>query len=129
MARRSVSTVDAYLAQVELSVREMLEQVREIILEEAPEAEERIAYGMPSYRLNGNLVHFGVFTRHLSLFGAWPEDASARAALASYMSGKGTLQFPVGQPLPLDAIRTAIRLRVVQQRGASKDSHSGSAST
>lgn len=120
MAERTVSTVDAYIAHAALPVREMLEQVREIILEEAPDAEERIAYGMPSYRLNGNLVHFAVFTRHLSLFGAWPEDASARAALASCMSGKGTLQFPIGQPLPLEAIRTAIRLRVAQQRSAQR---------
>lgn len=119
-----VTTVDAYIAQAPASMEEILRQLRQVIREEAPDVEERLAYGMPSYRLHGNLVHFAAFTRHVSLFGAWPEEARSAAVLQPYASGKGTLQFRPGERLPVEAIREAIRIRVAQQRAAAEESRS-----
>lgn len=110
----NITTVDDYIAQYPAPAQEMLQVLRTIIRVEAPDAIEKIAYDMPSYRLNGNLVHFAAFTRHVRLYGALPADPAIRERLNPYLSGKGTLQFPLGEPMPLAELRRAIRLRVAE---------------
>jgi uncharacterized protein YdhG (YjbR/CyaY superfamily) len=108
--------VDAYIAGVENEeARWNLERMRDIVREEAPDAQELISYGMPGYKLNGPLVYFAAFKKHISLFPAG-RVAEFEDLLAGYATSKGTIQFPLGQPLPEELIRSIVRARIAQNR-------------
>jgi len=104
--------VTAYIATFPAPVQERLEAIRRIILEQAPEALEGIAYGMPAYKLCGRpLVYFAGFPRHIGFY-ATPSGHEAFAAeLAAYRKGKGSVQFPHDRPLPLDLIARMVVFR------------------
>ena len=106
-------TIDAYIASYPLPVQEMLQRLRMVIHEEAPGAEEAIAYGIPTFRLKGkNLVHFGAFRTHIGFYPTPTGLEAFQADLAPYKQSKGTVQFPLGQPLPLDLVRKIVAHRV-----------------
>jgi uncharacterized protein YdhG (YjbR/CyaY superfamily) len=113
--RPTVATIDEYIAGYPPETRALLEQVRAICREEAPGATEAISYGIPTLDLNGaHLCHFAAFKRHL---GFYPTDRGVEAfadELRAYKGGKGTVQFPFGDPLPTDLIRRMVRQRVAQ---------------
>jgi uncharacterized protein YdhG (YjbR/CyaY superfamily) len=111
-----LTTVDEYIAGFPEPVRERLQTLQSIIRDEATDATEGIGYGMASYRLNGNLVHFGAFASHIGLYGAYPDDAALQETCAPYLASKGTLQFRHGQELPVELIRKLVSRRVVAQR-------------
>jgi uncharacterized protein YdhG (YjbR/CyaY superfamily) len=104
-------TVDEYIAAAPEAARPMVVELREAIRAAAPEADERISYGMPSYHLNGRLTYFQAHARHIGLYAFSVEDARA-VGLEQHMSAKATLQFPLNQPLPVGAIRNLIQERV-----------------
>ena len=89
----------------------MLKELREILRAAAPEADERISYGMPYYHLSGRLAYFQAHAHHIGLYAFNSEDARS-AGLEQHMSAKSTLQFPLDQPLPSAAIRLLIEQRV-----------------
>jgi len=107
-------TVDDYIAAAPESARPMLIELREAIRAAAPQADERISYGMPYYHLHGRLAYFQAHARHIGLYAFSLEDARA-VGLEQHMSAKATLQFPLDQPLPLGAIRRLIQKRVRSQ--------------
>lgn len=110
------ATVDEYIAQFPEDVQRILQQIRTIIKEAAPEAEERIGYRMPGYYLNGGLVWFGAFKNHI---GFYPDPSGIDAfeeELAPYRSAKGSVQFPLRQPIPYELIRRIVEYRVEAQR-------------
>ena len=109
-------SVDAYIAGFPGAIGERLAAIRSIILAAAPDATEVISYGMPTYQLNGTLVHMAAFTNHIGLYAAWPGDPALQQQCARYASGKGTLQFPHRQALPLALIREIVLDRVQTQR-------------
>ena len=94
-------------------------RMRAIIREEAPEAQELISYGMPGYKLNGPLVYIAAFKKHVSLFPAG-KVADFEDQLGGYKTSKGTIQFPLGQPLPEELIRSLVRGRVAQNLAKQK---------
>jgi uncharacterized protein YdhG (YjbR/CyaY superfamily) len=107
-------SVDAYLRALPDAQRSVLEELRATIRHAAPEAEEGIAYDMPAVRLGGRfLVSYGAYRRHVSLF---PASAGVRGALGGelepYLSGKGTIRFPAGRPIPLGLVERIVRVRV-----------------
>jgi len=102
--------VDAYIAAAPKAAQPHLRRLRELIKEAAPKAEERISYKMPSYRYRGNLVYFSAFKNHVGLYPGGYVDKYPE--LAKYMSGKGTLRFPLDQPLPASLIKKFIKTRV-----------------
>jgi uncharacterized protein YdhG (YjbR/CyaY superfamily) len=104
-------SVDEYIAASPTVVQRMLQQLREIIRAAAPEAEERISYGMPYYYFGGRLAYFQAHSHHLGLYSFSLEDARA-AGLEQYTSAKATLQFPFDQPLPTAGIHTLVENRV-----------------
>ncbi|MFN8521657.1 MAG: DUF1801 domain-containing protein [Chloroflexota bacterium] len=104
--------VDEYIAGFPPDVRERLRQVRGLILEVAPEAVEKIGYGMPTYVLHGNLVHFAAYKAHIGLYPTPSGTEAFAAEIARYRSGKGSIQFPLDEPLPLDLIRRIVEFRV-----------------
>ena len=106
-------TVDEYVDSFAEPVKGILQMLRKTIKEEVPEAEETIKYAMPTYVYHGNLVYFGAWKKHVGFYPITGDMEANIKELAAYKtSGKGTIQFPHSQPLPLDLIRTIIRFRV-----------------
>jgi uncharacterized protein YdhG (YjbR/CyaY superfamily) len=93
--------------------------IRALVHEAAPEATEKISYGMPTFVLAGNLVHFAVFKDHTGFYPTPSGTAAFQAEIASYKSGKGSIQFPHGEELPMDLIRRIVEFRVAENRAKS----------
>lgn len=111
------NSVQEYLQSASPDARNKLTQIRELVKSLAPDATEKIAYGIPTFVLNGNLIHYGAFKNHISLFpGGGAVTNHFAAELAGYKTAKGTVQFPLDQPLPLDLIEKIIVFRVEQNR-------------
>jgi uncharacterized protein YdhG (YjbR/CyaY superfamily) len=106
-----VKTVDEYIKQFPPEIQKGLKELRAFIKAEAPEAEEKIAYRMPTYHLNGALVYFAAFKDHYGLYPIPGGTKSFEKELAQYKSGKSTLRFPLDKPLPWELIRKVIRLK------------------
>ena len=104
-------TVDEYIDAASEAARPMLIELREAIRAAAPQADERISYGMPSYHLHGRLTYFQAHARHIGLYAFSMEDARA-VGLEQHMSAKATLQFPLDRSLPVAAIHNLIQERV-----------------
>ena len=107
-------SVDDHLARLPEEQRAVLAELRRTVLAAAPEAEEVIAYDMPALRLRGKfLVSYDAYRRHVSLF---PASEGVRTELGAeiepYLSGRGTIRFPAGKPIPLDLVERVVRIRV-----------------
>ena len=109
------TTIDEYIAGHPPKVRTRLKAMRATIRKQAPEAEERISYRIPTFYLGGNLVHFAAFGRHVGFYPGAAGIAAFRKALAGYNSAKGSVQFPHDEPLPLDLVAEIVKFRVAQQ--------------
>ncbi|WP_438445024.1 iron chaperone [Gorillibacterium sp. sgz5001074] len=112
----SITTIDAYIGQFPPDIREILTEIRRIIREEAPEAGEKIGYVMPTFTLNGNLVHFAAFKHHIGFYPAPSGIEAFQEELSAYKGAKGSVQFPLGEPVPYDLIRRIVRYRVEENR-------------
>lgn len=120
MEKNAPATIDEYIAGFPPEIQERLRTLRQVIREEAPEASEAISYQMPTFKLNGNLVHFAAFKNHIGFYPT-PTGIEAFAAdLAVYQTSKGAAQFPHGQPLPLDLVRKIVRYRLEEARAKTK---------
>jgi len=109
-------TVDRYIAAFPAGVREMLQQVRDTIRRAAPGSEETIKYGIPTYVLRGNLVHFGAFQHHIGFYPTPSGIEAFRRELEGYQVARGSVRFPMDDPLPLDLIERIVRFRVEETR-------------
>ena len=111
----STINVDVYIAAQPAPVQPLLRQIRKVVRQAVPEAEEVIGYGIPSYRLNGRyLLHFGGSKNHIGLYATPDGHAEFESELAKYKRGKGSVQLPLDQPMPLDLIRRIAEFRVEQ---------------
>ncbi|TAK78802.1 MAG: DUF1801 domain-containing protein [Dehalococcoidia bacterium] len=109
------TTVDEYIASFPEDVRAVLEKVRETIRKAAPEAEERIGYQMPAYRLHRPLVYFAAWKDHWALYPATGTLVEAFAEeLRPYEVAKGTIKFPYGRPVPVRLVRALVKHRVAE---------------
>lgn len=120
---QSYQTVDEYLAQFSGESRKKLNSIRKTIKDMVPKAEEKIAYGIPTYKLNGkNLVHFGGYEHHVSLYPGSLPIAEFRQRLSGYKTSKGTVQFPLDRPLPIDLIADMVAICIERNisKGAKK---------
>jgi uncharacterized protein YdhG (YjbR/CyaY superfamily) len=107
------TTIDDYIASFPADVQTKLQQIRTTIQEVASEATEAIKYRMPTFVLYGNLVYFAAWQKHISLYPITSAMEAALPELKQYKtSGKGTVQFPLQQPLPLELIREIVAFRV-----------------
>lgn len=109
----TAESVDAYINQFDGEVKKRLDVIRLLIRTTAPQAEESIAYGMPAYKLNGRpLVYFAGYDGHIGFY-AMPNGHEAFAGeFAKYKQGKGSVQFPHNQPLPVDLIKRVVGYRI-----------------
>ncbi|NTW73222.1 MAG: hypothetical protein HGA49_13415, partial [Eubacteriaceae bacterium] len=103
-----------------------LQEIRETIRKAAPEATEKISYQMPTFYLNGNLVHFAAFTSHIGFYPAPSGVEVLKEELAPYLHAKGSIQFPLNQPLPLDLIRRIVEFRVIENQNKKSGGKYGS---
>ena len=109
---RQFKTIDEYIDTFPADVQSILNELRQTIKEAAPEAEETISYQMPTFTLNGNLVHFAVFKNHIGFYPTPTGIEAFQEELSPYKGAKGSVQFPIDQPLPLPLIRKIVKYRV-----------------
>ena len=115
-----IKTIDDYIRTFPLSTQKILEEMRALIREAAPEASEKISYQMPTFYLNGNLVHFAAYERHI---GFYPTPSAIQAfagELSSYKTSKGAIQFPIDQPMPGELVRKIVKFRVEENSAKPK---------
>lgn len=114
--------IDEYIAGFPGDVREILEKVRLTIREAAPEAAETINYAIPTFTLNGNLVHFAAFKKHIGFYPTPSGMEKFKNELAGYESAKGSVRFPLNKAIPYDLIRKMVKFRVEENlaRAASR---------
>ena len=110
----SSQAIDEYIWKTPENVQEILQTLRRIIQEEAPEAQESFSYQMPTFVLNGNLVHFAAFKNHIGFYPVPSGITAFQQELSSYKQGKGSVQFPLNQPIPYELIRRIVRFRVAE---------------
>jgi uncharacterized protein YdhG (YjbR/CyaY superfamily) len=117
---KKVKTIDEYILTFPPGVRKILEHMRETIHEVAPEAEEAIRYGIPTFTLNGNLVHFAAFRNHIGFYPTPSAIEAFNKELSPYIHSKGTIQFPIDKPIPYDLVREIVKYRVKESMESGK---------
>lgn len=104
--------VDKYIAGFPSEIQELLEKMRTTIAKAAPDAQQTIAYGIPTFKLNGNLVHFAGYKNHIGFYPAPSAITAFAKELSIYEGAKGSVQFPVDKRLPLSLVTTIVKFRV-----------------
>ena len=110
--KTQAKSIDEYISGFPDDVQKKLEQVRQAIRKAAPKAEECISYAMPTFKLNGNLVHFAAYKHHIGFYPTPSGILAFQKELSRYQGAKGSVQFPVDEPMPLALIEKITRLRV-----------------
>ncbi len=107
-----MNLIDEYIKKFPEEVQGKLEKLRQVIVENAPDAVEKISYGMPTFYLNGNLVHFAAYSGHIGFYPAPSGIEAFIDELSVYKTSKGAIQFPINEELPLDLIKKIVLFRV-----------------
>ena len=111
-SKQKFQTIDEYIKTFPKDIQKILESVRKTIKNVAPEAEETINYQIPTFKLNGNLVHFAAFKNHIGFYPGSKAIENFQKELTKYKSSKGAVQFPIDKPIPLSLIRKIVKHRV-----------------
>lgn len=112
-SKKSFTSIDEYIATFPEQVQAVLKQVRATIRATAPEAQEKISYGIPTFTLHGKyLVYFAGWKNHISIYPIPAGDQDFQQRISPYMAGKGTLKFPLDRPLPLGLVDEMVRLHI-----------------
>jgi uncharacterized protein YdhG (YjbR/CyaY superfamily) len=110
--KKEVTTIDDYIRTFPEDVQDILTKMRATIQEAAPEAKETISYQIPTFRLNGNLVHFAAFKNHIGFYPAPSGIEGFKKELLPYKVAKGSVQFPIDKPVPYDLVKKIVQFRV-----------------
>ncbi|WP_316759561.1 iron chaperone [Pedobacter aquatilis] len=110
----SIENVESYIATFPKETQKLLEQIRQTIRSVAPTATEKIGYGIPTFVLNGNLVHYAGYKNHIGFYPGAAGIEKFQEELSVYKGAKGSVQFPLDQPLPLKLVSEITKFRVVQ---------------
>lgn len=108
------TSIDVYIATFPEETQKILEELRATIKAAAPDAEEKISYQMPTFALNGNLVHFAAFKNHIGLYPTPSGTEAFKRELSIYQGAKGSIKFPIDKPLPLKLISKIVKFRVAE---------------
>jgi uncharacterized protein YdhG (YjbR/CyaY superfamily) len=109
MGRMIADSIDGYIAGFPPETAEKLGAIREAIREAAPDATEKISWGMPTFHQGGNIAHFAAHARHIGFYPGAEAIEAFQARLAPYKSSKGAVRFPLHEPLPLALVRDMVR--------------------
>ena len=112
MARKHFQTIDEYIKTFPTDVQSILERMRQVIRKAAPDAVEAISYQIPTFKLNGNLVHFAAFKNHIGFYPTSSGIEAFKKEFSRYKWAKGSVQFPIGEPIPFDLVEEIVLFRV-----------------
>ncbi len=113
--KKPVTTIDEYISTFPADIQVILEKVRQTIQKAAPEAVETISYGMPTFNLNGrHLVFFAGWKHHISLYPIPAGDEAFQQKISHYKRAKGTIQFPLDNPIPYDLVEKIVTLLMME---------------
>jgi uncharacterized protein YdhG (YjbR/CyaY superfamily) len=116
--RSTAGSIDEYIAGFPAETQKALREIRELIRASAPDAMETISYSIPTFDLNGrHLVHFAGYARHIGFYPIPTGIEAFKKDFEPYKQGRGSVQFPLSQPLPADLIRRVVEFRVAENRG------------
>jgi uncharacterized protein YdhG (YjbR/CyaY superfamily) len=118
-AATTPENIDDYIATFPDEVQVILEKLRQTIRKAAPDATEKFSYQMPTFYLNGNLVHFAAYRNHIGFYPAPSGIVAFQDELTKYKTSKGAIQFPINEPLPLVLVKKIVAFRV-QENSAKK---------
>ncbi len=115
--KKNYTTIDEYIADFPENIREFLEQIRQTIQQIEPEAEESISYSLPTFKLNKKpLVYFGGYKNHIGFYATPNGHQEFSKELSRYKHGKGSVQFPITEPMPLQLIAQIVKFRIKQNK-------------
>ena len=117
---RQYSSIDAYIAGFPEDTQKVLQKLRQVIQKSAPAASEAISYGMPTFKLEGNLVHFAAYQGHIGFYPTPSAIIAFKKELSGYKQSKGAVQFPIDEPLPLELVKKMVRFRVEENLAKAK---------
>lgn len=120
MQTNSATDIDSYIADFPKEVQKLLQQLRTTINKAAPGATETIKYAIPTFYLNGNLVHFAAYKNHIGFYPTPSGIKKFEKELSHYKGAKGSVQFPIDAPLPLDLVKKIVAFRVTESMQNSK---------
>ena len=120
METKKATTIDEFIATYPKETQLLLDKMRATIQKAAPQATETINYGIPTFLLNGNLVHFSAFKKHIGFYPAPSGILAFRKELSKYKGAKGSVQFPLDKPLPLALISRIVKFRVKENMSKEK---------
>lgn len=110
--RTGFKNIDEYISTFPKNIQTILQELRQVIKEAAPKAEEVISYQIPTFKLKGNLVHFAAFRDHISFFPTSSGVREFKSELSGYKTSKGTIRFPLDEPIPFDLLKRIVKYRV-----------------
>lgn len=112
--KKIFDTIDDYISQYTPEIQEKLITLRKVIKDAAPEAEEKMSWQMPTFAFYGNLVHFAVCKNHIGLYPAPSGIEAFRSELSEYKKTKGSIHFPIKEPMPYELISKIVKYRVLE---------------
>ena len=115
-----METIDEYIAGFPEDIQAILQKIRTTIRKAAPDAEEAIKYQIPTFTLNGNLVHFAAFKNHIGFYPTPSATGKFSKELSKYEGAKGSVRFPLDQPIPYALIRDIVKFRVAENASKAK---------
>ena len=110
--KNKIETIEDYIKGYPQNVQKLLQEIRRAVRKTAPNAEEAISYQIPTFKLNGNLVHFAAFKNHIGFYPGSKAIEIFSKDLKEYKTSKGTVQFPIDKPIPLSLIKKIVDYRV-----------------
>lgn len=119
--RNPPKTIDEYLTTQTKKTQEILQELREFIQKLAPEATEAMSYGVPTFKLNGNLAHFAGYEHHIGFYPGSKAMQVFKQEMKQYKTSKGAVQFPLDQALPLDLVGKIVQYRMASNLNKNKD--------
>src|SRR5713226_4149473 len=118
--KKQSKTIDEYIRTFPEDVQRILEKMRQTIRKAAPEAVEAISYQIPTFKLNGNLVHFAAFKKHIGFYPTPSGIEAFRKELSPYKGAKGSVQFPIEKPIPYGLVKRIVIFRMKENQGRRK---------
>jgi uncharacterized protein YdhG (YjbR/CyaY superfamily) len=119
--KKGYKTIDEYIATFPKSIQSILEELRHVIRDSAPDVAEMISYGIPTFDLNKrHLVHFAAYKNHIGFYPTSSGIMAFKRELSSFKTSKGTVQFPIDKPIPFDLVKKMVRFRVKENLSKKK---------
>lgn len=112
--KNNFTSIDEYIAAFPKETQKILKEIRATIQAAAPNAEEKISYQMPTFFLNGNLIHFAAFKNHIGIYPTPSGTEAFKEEISRYQGAKGSIRLPIDEPMPLKLISRIVKFRVAE---------------